>query len=215
MQVASSSPNYTINHLKGESLKKITTRVTNANEGMHSAREFKKAKEMLESCRYINARLYHISFTGSEQVKPYQAAMKALCERLRRHNAPCQWRACIEAEEDKGLHWHAFILVESKHFNPDHIINRKTDGWLTLMVTKLGLDFYLNHPKNRIHWSAGDKPKNFATLPRSKPEKLADCIEWISYLYKERSKFIHRPIYFSSRPTKEKLITDASEVTMA
>jgi hypothetical protein len=186
-------------------LKKISTRVTDANEGMHTAREFQKAKEMLEGCRYVNARLYHVSFKGSEQVKPYQTAMKTLCERLRRNRMPCQWRACIEADEGKGLHWHAYILVEAKKNNPDHIINRKSTGWLTEMVTKLELEFYLNPPQSRLHWDSSGEEKNYATLPKSKPAKLKDCIEWISYLYKVRSKFIHRPIYFSSRQTKEKL----------
>ena len=186
-------------------MREIRTKVTDANDGMHRAREFQKAKQMLEKCRYINARLYHLTFIGSEQVKPYQDAMKALCERLRRNHMPCQWKACIEAEEDKGLHWHVYILVEAKHRNPDHIINRKSTEWLTQMVTKLGLDFYLNPPQNRLHWDSAGEPKNYATLPKRKPEKLDDCIEWISYLYKARSKFIHKPIYFSSRPTKEKL----------
>jgi hypothetical protein len=192
-------------------LKKIRTRVTDANEGMHSPKEFKKAKEMIENCRYKSPRLYHLSFKGSEQVQPYQAATKALCENLRRHGMPCQWRACIEAEEDKGLHWHVYILVEAKVSNPDHVINRKRHEWLTTMVTKLGLEFDLNPPRNRIHWGADGQPNNFATLPKSKPEKIADCIEWISYLYKERSKFDRRQIYYASKPSREKLAAPSRE----
>lgn len=187
-------------------MRKIRTKVTDANEGMHSAREFQKAKEMLEANRYSEGRLYHISFKGSEQVRDYQGAMKALCSELRRHGSPCQWRACIEAEEDKGLHWHAFLLVEAKFFNPDHLINQKSMGWLTIMLAKRGLELDLNRPRDPIHRKADGGQNNFATLPKSRPDKLANCIEWISYLYKARSKFVHRPIYFSSRQTREKLV---------
>lgn len=188
-------------------MKKTQTKVTNAknNGGMHRAREFQKAREILEGNRYQEARLYHLSFKGSEQVAPYQEAMKALCAELRRHGSPCQWRACIEAEEEKGLHWHAYILVEGKFYNPDHIINRKSDGWLTTMLAKKGLKFDLNPPRDPVHLNADGTQNNYARLPKSKPEKIANCVEWISYLYKVRSKFVRRPIYFSSRPTKEKL----------
>lgn len=179
---------------------------------MHSAREFQKAKEMLENNRYKEARLYHLSFKGSEQVAPYQAATKALCAELRRNNSPCQWRACIEAEEGKGLHWHIFILVEGKFYNPDDTINRKKDGWLTVMLAKKGLKFDLNPPRDPIHLSVDGTQKNYARLPKSKPEKIANCVMWISYLYKARSKFVHRPIYFSSRPTKEKLQPASNKV---
>jgi hypothetical protein len=186
-------------------LKKIRTKVTDANDGMHNPREFQKAREMLEQNRYINPRLYHLTLTGSEQVSAYQEATKALCAHLRRHGMPCQWRACVEDDEDKGLHWHVYILVESKHSNPDHILNRKDQGWLQIMVLKKGIDFYLNAPRDRMHWTEDGKQLNYATLPKSKPEKLANCIEWISYLYKTRSKPKMRQIYFSSRQSREKL----------
>ena len=186
-------------------LKKITTKVTDANGGMHDPKQFKKAKEMLENCSYEKARLYHLSFYGAEQVAPYQAVMKALCARLRSYGSPCQWKACVEDDEAKGLHMHVFLLVEAAAYNPDHIINRKSDGWLTMTVTKEMIDFHLNPPRDPIHLGRDGTKRNYATLPKTKPAKLANCVEWISYLYKARSKPNMTHLYFSSRPTREKV----------
>lgn len=169
---------------------------------MHNPRGFTSAKRMLETCEYKEARLYHLAFTDAEQVKPYQEARKALCEELRRNKVRCQWRACIEADEKRGFHMHLFILLEAKLFNPDHILNRKSHGWLTTLATKLGIDFYINKPRDHIHLSESGTQYNYASLPKSKQNKLDNCIEWISYLYKNRSKEGLSKIYSSSRPSR-------------
>lgn len=184
-------------------MKKIKTKVTDVNDGMHSPREFQKAKRMLETCKYVSPRLYHLCFTDSNQPGDFQEARKSLCEELRRHGAPCQWRACLEADDNRGFHMHIFILVEAKYFNPDHIINRKEGGWLRTLVLKRGIDFHLNPPRDRMHWTTDGKQPNYAYVPKKNPEKLANCIEWISYLYKARSKAGLSQIYSSSRPTRE------------
>lgn len=183
---------------------KESTRVSSAkdNGGLHSLRQYKGAKKMLEGNTYLEPRLYHLCFTESTQVAPYKAAIKALVERLRDWGMPCQYRAALEQNDSEKLHMHIFILVEAKHNDPSITINRK-DGWLKTMILKKGLDFYLNHPRDPIHFSKAGKHKLYATIPKSKPEKMADCLDWISYLYKNRSKPKLRQIYFSSKPTRE------------
>lgn len=185
-------------------MQKIETRITHANGGMHNPRGFSQAKQMLETCKYKEARLYHIAFHGSNQKAPYQAARKSLCEKLRQHGCPCQWQSCVEADDNKGYHMHVYLLVEATSFNPDHILNRKKTEWLTQMVTKNDIEFHLNHPRDSMHWSADGSTKLYATLPKTKPEKLADCIQWISYLYKTRTKEGLKLVYSSSRPSKAK-----------
>lgn len=181
-------------------MRKIETNVTLANGGMHSARQFKRAKEMLEQCTYKQPRLYHLCFMNSEQKEPYQSALKALCFELRRQNIPVQWKACLEDDEERGFHMHVFLLVEAANKNPCHIINRKENGWLKNMMSKRGLMYYINQPRSMLHQSKFGEKKNYATMPKSKPVKLADCLNWISYLYKNRSKPEHMErIYLSSR----------------
>jgi hypothetical protein len=100
---------------------------------------------------------------------------------------------------------HAFLLVEAKLNNPCHIINRKADGWLAIMLLKRGLDFALNSPRSPMHYGKDQIPKNYASVPKTKGAKIADCVLWISYLYKNRSKPDLEQIYFSSRPTRERI----------
>lgn len=183
-------------------MRKIVTKITDANEGMHNLVGYQKAKAMIESHAYVQARLYHLCFLGSTQVKPYQDAINALAERLRDSGAPCQWKAALEDDEDRGLHMHVYFLVESHKFNPDHIINRKAGGWLDIMTLKKDITFHLNAPRSAIHNPPDKEPQNYATVPKTKKAKVADCVEWISYLYKIRSKPNLRQIYFSSRPTR-------------
>jgi hypothetical protein len=192
-------------------MKKITTSVTSAknNGGLHDPRNYKKAVKMLTEHDYKRARLYHLCFTGSTQVATYLSAIKALAEHLRDNNIRCQYKASLEDDGDdegaKELHMHIFILTESILNNPDHIINRKSDGWLAIMILKNSLDFHLNPPRSPLHYGEDGSQKNYATLPKSKPKKLADCINWISYLYKVRSKPDLRQLYYSSKPAREKL----------
>lgn len=183
-------------------MRKLKTKITEANEGMHDPVGYQKAKAMIENHEYIQARLYHLCFRGSTQVKPYQDAIKALAERLRDHDAPCQWKAALEEDNGEELHMHVFLLVEANRFIPDHIINRKSGEWLDIMTLKKGITFMINPPRSSIHNPPDKSTKNFAKVPKTKKEVVADCVEWISYLYKARSKPDLRQIYFSSRPTR-------------
>ena len=181
-------------------MKKEEAAITLANGGMHSQKAYRKMKDMLINNRYKAPRLYHLVLMGSEQTKDYQAAMKALCLELRRWDMPCQWKGCVEVDENKGLHFHAFILVEAKHRNPCSVLNHNAQDWLNVMMQKRGLTYYLAPPQNPIHRTGLGKKLNYATLAG---EKLADCLVWISYLAKRRSKANLPRIYFGSQPSRE------------
>ena len=186
-------------------MKKIATAITDANDGMHDPRAYKGAREMLENHDYEQARLYHLRLTGSNQVEPYLDAIKALVAHLRKNRIRCQYKAAVEADNDQGIHLHVFLLLEAKLNNPCHIINRKADGWLAIMLLKRDLDFALNSPRSSIHYGKDGSAKNYASVPKTKSAKVADCVLWISYLYKNRSKPDLKQIYYSSRPTRERI----------
>jgi len=182
---------------------KEETPVTLVNGGMHNQKAYRKMKAMLNNNTYKQPRLYHLIMMGSEQAEPYQAALKALCFELRRKGMDCQWKACVEVEPDKGLHMHVFLLVEAKHYNPCSILNHSYQGWLLTMMEKRGLIYHLSPPKGVMHRTGLGKRLNYATLAG---EKLADCLIWISYLVKRRSKVDSiKQIYFGSRPSRTKV----------
>lgn len=192
-------------------MKKITTTVTSAhdNGGIHSTKQLKTAWDMLKTCTYKRARLYHICFTGATQVKPYLEALHDLMDKLRK-KTQAQYRAAVEVDseeevESKGLHLHVFILIDAFKWNPDHILNRKAMGELYILTAKHGITFKLNEPRDPIHRAEDGSQLNYATLPPSKPEKLENCLNWISYLYKRRTKSKDiKQTYHSSRQRRAK-----------
>lgn len=177
-------------------MKKEETVITLANDGMHSQRAYVKMKAMLNNNKYICPRVYHIVMMGSEDLKEYQSALKALCGELVKNNIPHQWKSCVEKDKDKRLHIHVFFLVEAKYRNPCSILNGNEQGWLNVMLSRRDLRYHIAPPKNPIHQTGKGKILNYATLAG---EKLADCLIWISYLVKVRSKPDFKHIYFGSR----------------
>jgi len=192
-------------------LKKLNTKITIKNGGVHSTRAYKKLISLLTNHDYYSARLYHLIFMGSNQKDKYLAALKQLIAKLRDGCIPCQWRGAMEVDEEKGLHFHVFILTENKYFNPCSIINHNKQDWLNVMMQKRELTFHIAARKSIMHQSgSGFRRCNYASIPKTKPEKLADCMEWISYLAKARSKDIDiGQVYYSSRPSKERLTSIA------
>jgi hypothetical protein len=186
-------------------MKRIKGKVADAknNDGFHNLPGYYSAVTMLRDHDYTEARLYHICFTDSDTKKPYLAAMKALAEHLRKHNIRCQYRAALEISSAGKLHMHTYYLVEGALNNPDHILNRKADGWLAIMLLKRGMSFYLNHPRSPMHYAKNGSQKNYASVPKTKEDKVADCCTWIQYLYKHRDKPASGQVYFSSRPQRE------------
>ena len=170
---------------------------------------------MLTENKFKKPRLYHVVFMGTEIKKHYQAAIKALCFELRRKDIDVEWKGCLEdeKEEGKGLHFHVFMLVEADFINPCSILNHKHNGWLDLMTKRRELTFHICKPQNPMHQGKDGQKWNYATLAG---DKLEDCINWIAYLAKNRSKSPYmRHIYFGSRNrTKPEKCTSRSNAAI-
>lgn len=167
--------------------KKVETSIHIANGGNHSPVNYRKAKEMLHPHPYRLGYLYHIVLTGSEDRAVYRKAVELLCKELRKNGMPCRYKACYELDKFKRFHKHVFILIEAQHFHPDTIIHYRKGHWFTEMLAGLGLGFKIAPPQDSMHRVAG-KQVNYAHAPKKAGPKLDDCLVWISYLTKVRSK---------------------------
>lgn len=171
-----------------------------ANEGKHSQKAWRKIRSLLIDHGFLQPRLYHLVLMDDIEwpdAGRFQRSLKALCRKLNLEGIDYHWRACLERDDEKGLHFHIFILVEAKYFNPCSVINTTKTGWLTKMLATHRMTFNLAPPKAAIHLTRDGKRLNYATLAGA---KLDDCLERISYLVKARSKPTDiRSIYFSSR----------------
>lgn len=187
-------------------MKKYSTGITERNGGMHSAKAYKKIVAMFDSHNFKCPRLYHLIMMEEiegDGASRFRKALRAICHKLKQENIAYRWRACLELDDEKGFHFHIFLLANAAHKNPDAIINRKPDGWLKSLLKRHAISLHLSPPKADIHRVGGTpngKRLCYATLAG---EKLNDCIEWISYLVKKRSKPENlKYIYFSSRDSK-------------
>ena len=218
-------------------MRKITTAITErkSNGGMHRTAAYRRVTAMLDGHGYAYPRLYHLVLMDnveSHDASRFLTAIKALCKQLTDFNVSYRWRGCLERDDDKGMHFHVFILTDAAHYNPCSIINtshgkrvpykrdakdkRKYRMTLRSMLEKRALKFHLSQPKADMHRVGGiatGKRLNYAYVSR---DKLADCLEWVSYLVKARSKPDDiRGIYFSSRDSLRRKATppDAEPLT--
>ncbi len=167
--------------------KKVETSIHKANGGNHSPVNYRKHKAMLSSHPYKNGYLYHLVLTGSEDRKVYRKAVELLCKQLRSKGMPCRYKACYERDKFKRFHKHVFLLIEAKDVHPDTVIHFRKGHWFKEMTESLGLQFKIAKPQDPMHYVAG-KQVNYAYVPKKAGAKLDDCLLWISYLTKVRSK---------------------------
>lgn len=195
--------------------KRIETKITSRgkNAGIHDTRAWNKIKSMIEGNDYKEARLFHFVFypllENHPSLKDYQSALQALCLKLTRAGILHKWRACLELDEEKedkgkGLHFHVFLMLENDSNvvlkKPSQFISALEGGWFRTMHEARGIAVYHAGPQSPIHLTAKGEKKPYATLPKSNQEKIDDCIDWVSYLVKTRSKSsTHKTTYFSSR----------------
>ena len=190
--------------------KKTETIIHKANGGNHSPVNYRKHKDMLLAHPYALGLLYHIVLTGSEDRKVYRKAVELLCKQLRINGMPCRYKACYERDKFKRFHKHIFILIEAKDRHPDTIIHYRKGHWMTEMLSGLGLGFKIAQPQDPIHYVSG-KQVNYAYVPKKAGPKLDDCLVWISYLTKVRSKTgVDGQIYTASTNRESKDIIPLS-----
>lgn len=195
--------------------KKITTTVTaGRNGGIHDVRRYKAACKWIKEHTFSNAQLWHMVFKGSSDRKMYQAALDRLCEKLRDSGMEVEWRAAYEMDPIKGFHRHVFLLIEAAKHKPVAILRFKEGNWLTEMLKRHGLQFYISNPKSPVHLTRKGKPKKYAYVPKKAGAVLDDCTNWLSYIFKVRSKEgVEGSIYSSSRKKAKK--ADAKPVQQA
>lgn len=198
--------------------KKIeTTTTAGHNLGIHDTKAYKKACDMLDNHTFTNAQLWHMVVTNlkaedrfNEDRKAHEQALQQVVDKLRDSGMEVKWKAAYELCPTKGFHRHIFLLIESKEHKPAGILRYRPDGWLVKHLAGYGLGFHLARPKNAIHCTSKGYPKKYAYVPKTPGPMLEDCKDWISYIYKVRTKAdVAAPIYSSSR----KKATKANEVT--
>lgn len=178
---------------------KYETDITRANGGLHSVVPYKKTIDMLTNHTFRNARLYSLVFKGSQNKQDYKEPLNQLWAKLRDNDMPLEWASAWECDEDKGLHLHVLVLVESAKRIPCQFIRHRDGTWLTEMLKAYGLSFHISKPKNQVHWD-GFKQPSYAYVPKTPGPRLDDVIAWSSYPYKVRSKAgVEGQIYSSSR----------------
>lgn len=195
----------------------LTNAILEMNGGLHDPRRYKAAIRMIRRCskEYKAARMYHIVLHNSNKYT-YKAAWEDTCRELTKRGISYRWKSALETDSDDqhypGVHMHVFIIVEAEYTNPAAVFNQNPNGVWRKLQEQYGIQFAVCPPKNSMH---GKQP--FQTLPKTKPEKLADAELRISYLFKNRSKpssnRAHNRVYSSSRePSKATKLVDINKV---
>lgn len=169
----------------------MNSAILGANGGLDSARALNHARNVMLNHDLSGAVLYHFVFTGSQDIAVYQAIIKSLVRRIRNHGCRLEYFGAYENDEMKGKHAHCFMLIETgKGHSPIGILNVKDGAYLHKLAVRHGINrIHLSKPKHAMHGG------QFFARP-AKGEKLDNCLEWIEYAYKVRSK--------DGIPTREK-----------
>ena len=178
----------------------MSNAILDANGGIESARALATAHHILSSHDLCQPVLYHIVLTGSQDIATYQAVIKSLIRRLR-SKCRTEYFGAYEMVDNKGLHAHCFILIETSKKTPYKILDVNDGEYLHKLALRHKLEdkdgtkkrIHVSKPKNRMHQG------QFFARPVGE-ELLADCMKWCSYEYKKRSKegVQSRETYFNS-----------------
>lgn len=178
---------------------KITNKILEFNYGIHSTKQYALGKKMITQCslEYKAPRMYHIALLNGN-TESYQMAWSALCRKLTELNITYRWKGAIEigdgSDFHKGLHKHIFLVVDAIHANPTAVFNHNKSSFLINLQEQYGVNVSILPPQNSMH-----DGHDYQTIPKTKPEKVADALLRLSYLYKLRSKPSGGEIYSSSR----------------
>jgi hypothetical protein len=181
----------------------ITTNTIN-HGGLHKQEEFKKGVEMLEYCahNFRNPRLFHICFTGADS-NTYQLVMIRFFRALAAEGVDYRYKGALEYDSKKGLHFHAMIVLGTEHQTHRFITSSdetgKIEGESALRKAVrhtwedcCTLAYRVNPPQSR-------KPLAFIQFNQTNMEFFNEAVDWMSYIYKTRSKPQSGTVYFSDR----------------
>jgi len=185
------------------------TKNTKNHGGLHQQEAFRKGIEMLEYCahHFRNPRLFHLCFTGAD-LAIYKLVMKRFCRILTMEEIDYRYKAAVEEDSEKGLHFHVMIVLGAR--------DRQTHPFITSINEDGKVENVSALRKAIIHtWSDCQTLKCRVNPPRSMSGRTAflqfnqsnmemfhEAAEWMSYIYKSRSKPESGTVYFSDRFTR-------------
>lgn len=175
---------------------KTRNAILDANDGLHSARALDKAHEMLRFHDLRQPVLFHMVMTGADSIATYQSTIKALVRRLRNYGCRTEYFGAYEFQPMKGLHAHVFLLIETSKRPPFKILGINGGDYLSTLAERNKIQpIHIAKPKNPMHGG------EFFARPVS--DKLQNCMEWVAYAFKARSKdsVPSRETYFNSEFT--------------
>jgi hypothetical protein len=187
--------------------KKWITRTTQGggNGGLHNQEEFRKGVEMLEWCAHSfrNPRLFHVCFTGAP-VAVYRLVIRRFCRGLKMQGIRYRWKAAIEHDSAKGLHMHLMIVLEGGSHQTHRFITSSDEyGKLenvSLLRKAVQHTFSdCSHLRYRVNPPQSRRPLAFIQFNQTNAEFFEDAAEWLSYIYKARSKPETGTVYFADR----------------
>ena len=172
------------------------------NEGIHSTRRLKSVHTMMTTHGLSNAVVYQFILSGSTR-KEYQATIKALARHIRT-KCRAEYIGAHEIGDEKGgEHAHAYFIIETLEHFPGDLLDVSAGKFIARRIKRKAkakvnesdksLSIRIAPPRAPIHRGA-----MFAKMDTA--AKLADCIEWVEYHVKGRSKAAvqDREIYFAS-----------------
>lgn len=177
------------------------------NGGLHSQEKFKEGIAMLENAAHAwrNPRLYHFCLTGAS-VPQYAALLASFKRMAERQGIRVEYKTCVELDDKKALHLHAMVVTDTGDKMPSrYITTSKEEGvdkptLLRKAIRKAqvdcpGLVLWVCRP------ASGDTA--YIQFNQTNNELLNDACEYLSYLYKARSKPTSGEIYSGSRSRRK------------
>lgn len=162
----------------------------NGNMGIDDQSQFKSAVEMLEDAStWNNSMLNHIVLTGATDTT-YKRFIERLSDRIR-SPARKHWKSAIEVDTHKGFHCHLMLLLSSDHH--ERLLGEADNSTINrikreIQATVPTFDVMRVQPKRH------DMP--YIPIDDS---TFDDAAEWLSYIFKARSKAPGGNCYGSSR----------------
>ena len=163
------------------------------NGGIHSTRRLKSVHTMMTTHGLKNAVVYEFILAGKADKGEYQATIKALVRHIRTQ-CRAEYVGAYEIGSEKGgLHCHCYIIIETAPQIPRYLLDVTAGHWIARRIARTGMSIKIAPPKAPMHGGA-----MFAKMDT--PAKLADCIAWVEYHVKGRSKdgVPGREVYFAS-----------------
>jgi len=186
--------------------KKWITETTQPHGGLHNQEEFKKGVAMLTHCahHFRNPRLFHVCFTGAS-IEIYLKVITRLCRGLAAAGVDYRYKGCLENDKEKGEHVHLMIVLgteDQTHSFINHYESGEIEGESMLRKAVRHtwaecstLDYQVNPPRRK----EGKARVSFLQFSQSNADKFHDACDWLSYIYKARSKPARGQVYFSDR----------------